>query len=78
VVTMAERLDAIYPRIHTALAWGAERHGVADYHADTEDQRAAEALFNARLLDYAQGGDEAGVRTAVKLLVEAHAAKGVR
>lgn len=73
MVTMAERLDAIYPRIRTALAWGAERHRIADYHADTEETRAAEALFNARLLDYAQGGAEEGVKSAVKALVEAHA-----
>lgn len=78
MTTMAERLDAIYPRIRTALAWGAERHGIADYHADTEETKAAEALFNARLNDYAQGGSEDDVKVAVVKLIEAHAAKGVR
>jgi hypothetical protein len=78
VVTMAERLDAIYPRVSTALAWGTERYGIADYYADTEETRGAEALFNARLNDYAQGGSEAGVKVALKTLIEAHAKRGVR
>jgi hypothetical protein len=78
VVTMDERLDAIYPRIRTALAWGVERYRIVDYAADTEETRAAETLFNARLNDYAQGGDEEGVRLAVKRLVGAHAKRGVR
>jgi hypothetical protein len=78
VVTMADRLDAIYPRIRVALAWGVERHRIADYHADTEETKAAEALFNARLNDYAQGGSEDEVKAAVKNLVEVHARKGVR
>jgi hypothetical protein len=71
-MTIDQRLDAIYPRISKALAWGARYRDIADYHADTEETRAAEALFNARLLDYAQGGEE-GVKLAVKRLVEAHA-----
>lgn len=77
-MTAAERLDAIYPRVATALAWGAERYRISDYHADTEETRAAEALFNAKLLDYSQGGDEGAVKDAVVKLIEAHAAKGVR
>ena len=75
MVTSDERLDAIYPRIRLALAWGAERYGIADYHADTEETRGAETLFNARLLDYAQGGSEEGVKDAVTKLIKAHAAK---
>jgi hypothetical protein len=70
---MSERFDAIYPRVRKALAWGAERYGIANYHADTEATKAAETLFNARLLDYAQGGDEEGVKSAVTGLILAHA-----
>lgn len=70
---MAERLDAIYPRVRTALAWGAKYRHIPDYHSDTEETKAAEALFNARLLDYAEGGDEVEVRLALKTFIDAHA-----
>lgn len=73
VVTMAQRLDALYPRVGNALAWGAERYGIPDWHSDTEETKAAEALFNARLNDYAQGGDEEGVKSALERFIRAHA-----
>lgn len=73
VVTMADRLDAIYPRIAKALSWGVGRYGIADWHSDTEETRGAETLLNARLNDYAQGGDEQAVKTALQTFIEAHA-----
>lgn len=77
VVTMAQRLDAIYPRISAALAWGVERYGIANIYADTEETRAAETLLNVRLLDYAQGGDESGVKSALERFIKAHAKRFV-
>ena len=77
MVTMAERLDAIYPRVAKALAWGVARYGIADYFATDDETRGAEALFNARLNDYAQGGEEEGVKSALERLIKAHARKAV-
>lgn len=72
--TMAERADALYPRVNRLFLWCLKQNPglTLDLTADP----GAEAQFNAAWLDYVTGGSDEGVKKAALGIVEANKHRG--
>lgn len=74
--TIAERADAIYPRIRRLLEWWLGRN--PGLELDLTADAASEARFNAAWLDYATGGPDEPVKQAVLDILEANRRRGTQ
>jgi hypothetical protein len=71
-VVMQQRTDAMRPRILKLWNWLAMKYPEVDWSRDSEEIRAAECLFNARFLDYINGGPDEPVKEAILIWGRAH------
>lgn len=72
--TMAERADALYPRVIKLLDWCLKKY--PGLELDLTCDPAAAARFNAAWLDHVTGGSDEGVKAAVLGIVEANKHRG--